>query len=146
MSRRRVRALHEQLSDFERVHDIGLIEAAPPIFYILVRRAADRSICSLHPATNQRADSKLSPKPNFQQLFRPDKEAKPCLPDLIDRPINIMPLSRIYGIWDALNGKIRFARCWCLEWRPVTIVTDNINTKLCMDVCYSFTEKQQNGF
>ncbi|GFW22699.1 integrase catalytic domain-containing protein [Trichonephila clavipes] len=40
---------------------------------------------------SNREQTKLSPKPNFQQFFRPDEEPKPRLPDPMDRPITVMP-------------------------------------------------------
>ncbi|GFS81974.1 hypothetical protein TNCV_1790501 [Trichonephila clavipes] len=57
--------------------------------------AANRSQCSLYPATNQRAISQLSAKQKTLETHHPDEERKPRLPDSIAQPITNMPLSRI---------------------------------------------------
>ncbi|GFU49920.1 probable RNA-directed DNA polymerase from transposon X-element [Trichonephila clavipes] len=58
--------------------------------------AANRSQCSLYPATNQRAISQLSAKQKKTlETHHPDEERKPRLPDSIAPPIAIMPLSRM---------------------------------------------------
>ncbi|GFV22904.1 hypothetical protein TNCV_167691, partial [Trichonephila clavipes] len=51
--------------------------------------------CSLYPASNQRATSKLSAKPKNSKTFHPDEAPQPLLPDSIVRPIAIMPLGRM---------------------------------------------------
>ncbi|GFV40454.1 hypothetical protein TNCV_4494111 [Trichonephila clavipes] len=58
-------------------------------------RAANWSQCSLYPASNQKATSKLTAKPKNSKTFHPDEAPEPRLPDSIVRPIAIMPLSRM---------------------------------------------------
>ncbi|GFT71777.1 probable RNA-directed DNA polymerase from transposon X-element [Trichonephila clavipes] len=57
--------------------------------------AANRSQCSLYPASNQRAISQLSAKQKTLETHHPDEEHKPRLPDPIAQPITNMPLSRM---------------------------------------------------
>ncbi|GFS89935.1 hypothetical protein TNCV_2082071, partial [Trichonephila clavipes] len=68
---------------------------APPYNLKLSPGAANRSQCSLYPATNQRAISQLSAKQKTVETHHPDEECKPRLPDSIAPPIAIMPLSRM---------------------------------------------------
>ncbi|GFU79601.1 hypothetical protein TNCV_1890931 [Trichonephila clavipes] len=57
--------------------------------------AANRSQCSLYPASNQRATSELSAKQKTLKTHHPDEEHKPRLPDSFAQPITNMPLSRM---------------------------------------------------
>ncbi|GFT91209.1 hypothetical protein TNCV_4044431 [Trichonephila clavipes] len=43
-------------------------------------RAVNRNLCALHPATNQRAASKLTTKPSFQTTFSPRRRTKAMTP------------------------------------------------------------------
>ncbi|GFY31479.1 hypothetical protein TNCV_4990381 [Trichonephila clavipes] len=94
---------------------LNVRRAASPLECLMEgeERAANRSVCSLHPSTNQGAASKLSPKPKLQTTFLPSRRTKATPPEShrstnhrhatqqnVQTPLSPCPTSQIILTWD----------------------------------------------